>query len=64
MRCGDQELAEDIARVCFDGKKLKENMPGDILHVLGYLDYDRMMDYMVACITANDWYLSKVPVSA
>lgn len=59
MRCGDQELAEDIARVCFDGKKLKENMPGDILHVLGYLDYDRMMDYMVASITANDWYLSK-----
>ncbi|MBX4148992.1 hypothetical protein [Paenibacillus lautus] len=59
MRCGDQELAEDIARVCFDGKKLKENMPGDILHVLGYLDHDRMMDYMVASITANDWYLSK-----
>lgn len=59
MRCGDQELAEDIAYVCFDGKKLKENMPGDILHVLGYMGYDRIMDYMVECITANDWYLSK-----
>lgn len=59
MRCGDQKLAEEIAHVCFDGKKLKENMPGDMLHVLGYMGYDRMMDYMVECITANDWYLSK-----
>lgn len=59
MRCGDERLAEEIAHVCFDGKKLKENMPGDILHVLGFLGYDRMMDYMVECITANDWYLSK-----
>lgn len=59
MRCGGLELAEDIARVTFDQGSLREDMPSDILHVLGYMGYEKYMDYMAACVCEDDWDLSK-----
>ncbi|WP_079911820.1 hypothetical protein [Paenibacillus sp. 32352] len=57
MRCGDFAMAEEIARFCFEHGQLKEEMPGDILHVMGYMGYEKYIDYMVDCIGTNDWHL-------
>ncbi|MBE1443047.1 hypothetical protein [Paenibacillus sp. OAS669] len=57
MRCGDFAMAEEIDRFCFEHGQLKEEMPGDILHVMGYMGYEKYIDYMVDCIGANDWHL-------
>lgn len=59
MRCGDLALAEEVDHFCFDQGQLKEGMPSEVLHVLGYMGYEKYIDYMVDCICANDWYLSK-----
>ncbi len=59
MRCGDPALAEEIDRDCFEQSRLKDDMPSDILHVLGYMGYEKYTDYMVDCIGMDDWYLSK-----
>ncbi|OMG51525.1 hypothetical protein BK140_02450 [Paenibacillus macerans] len=39
--------------------KIKPDMPSDILHVLGYMGYEKYTDYMVDCIGIDNWYLSK-----
>ncbi|NMF00207.1 hypothetical protein [Aneurinibacillus aneurinilyticus] len=59
MRCGDLALAEEIDRFCFEQGRLKEGIPSEVLHVLGYMGYEKYIDYMVDCICTNDWYLSK-----
>ncbi|AWB45055.1 hypothetical protein DCC85_13030 [Paenibacillus sp. CAA11] len=59
MRCGDLELAEEMDHRCFEQNKLKPNMPSEILHVLGYMGYEKYTDYMMNCVETDDWHLSK-----
>ncbi|MGM1048061.1 MAG: hypothetical protein ACQEXX_18230 [Bacillota bacterium] len=59
MRCGDLALAEKLDHFCFEKGLLRKGMPSEVLHVLGYMGYEKYIDYMVNCICANDWYLSK-----
>ncbi|GIP24487.1 hypothetical protein [Paenibacillus sp. J22TS3] len=57
MRCGDLALAEEIDRFCFEQGQLKEGMPDEVLHVMGYMGYEKYIDYMVDCIVADEWHL-------
>lgn len=59
MRLGDLALAEEIDRLCFEQGRLKEDVPSAVLHALGFMGYEKYIDYMVECVSANDWYLSK-----
>lgn len=59
MRCGGRVLAEEIDSFCFDQGKLRENIPSEILHVLGFMGYEKYVKYMVDCVCADDWDLSK-----
>lgn len=59
MRCGDLALAEEIGYFCFEHGMLKEDMPSELLHVLGYMGYEKYTGYMVDCIGANDYDLSQ-----
>lgn len=57
MRCGDLALAEEIDRFCFEQGQLKEGMPSEVLHVMGYMGYEKHINYMVDCLGVNDWHL-------
>lgn len=57
MRCGDLALTEEIDPFCFEQGRLKEGMPSEVLHVMGYMGYEKYINYMVDCIGANDWHL-------
>ncbi|MFK0521434.1 hypothetical protein ACINKY_04410 [Paenibacillus illinoisensis] len=59
MRCGDLELARQLHQCSFVNGKLKEEVPGDILHVLAYMGYQLSTKYLVDCVMTDDWYLSK-----
>ena len=59
MRCGDMELAVQLHQYSFEKAKLKDRMPSDVLHVLGYMGYGLSTKYLVDCVISNDWYLSK-----
>lgn len=54
MRCGDMALAEEIDHLCFEQGRLKEGMPSEVLHVMGYLGYEKYINYMVDCTEVND----------
>ncbi|MFC7440468.1 HEAT repeat domain-containing protein [Laceyella putida] len=55
---GNQETADRIYRECFEHKKLKKNMPEEILSCLGYLEYEQSQPILLNYIKENDWHLS------
>ncbi|MEN1984622.1 hypothetical protein [Paenibacillus hubeiensis] len=59
MRCGDRDLAEQLYRFAFEHGRLKPEMPSELLHVLGYMEYPLDTNYLVDCVLEGDWYLSK-----
>ncbi|GLX66825.1 hypothetical protein [Paenibacillus glycanilyticus] len=59
MKHGDLELAEDLYEFAIEQHKLKEDMPSEILHVLGYLGYTGCTETLVSLLTSEDWHLSK-----
>ncbi|HEY2493027.1 MAG TPA: hypothetical protein VGI33_08965 [Paenibacillus sp.] len=40
MRCGYLALAEKIDHFCFEQGQLREGMPSNVLHMLGYMGFE------------------------
>ncbi|ACT02674.1 hypothetical protein [Paenibacillus sp. JDR-2] len=56
---GDLQLAQVIYDRCFYKQNLRDEMPSEILHVLGYLGYTKCTETLVSLMTADDWHISK-----
>lgn len=59
MKHGDIQLAEELYDSCFYQKDLREDMPYEVLHALGYLGYIKCTETLVSLLTGDDWHLAK-----
>ncbi|MEW4368740.1 hypothetical protein [Paenibacillus kandeliae] len=61
MRLGDTELGRVLYQHIFHNGMLKESMPADLLHVIGYLGVDEALDRLVhyALDEQADWQQQK-----
>jgi len=59
MKHGDLQLAQEIYDYCFYQKELREGMPCEVLHVLGYLGYTKCIETLVSHITSDNWHIAK-----
>lgn len=59
MKLGNLQLAQEIYDYCFHQKVLRDGMPSEILHVLGYLGYTKSTEILVSLITSDDWNIAK-----
>ncbi|OUS75743.1 hypothetical protein B1748_15045 [Paenibacillus sp. MY03] len=59
MKHGDQRLAQRIFDDCFYQGELLEDMPNEILHVLGYLGYESVTESLVLHMHSDNWHIAK-----
>ncbi|MCE5168741.1 hypothetical protein LQV63_05370 [Paenibacillus profundus] len=58
MKHGNEKLAKELHNNCFYHNELREGIPDDILHVLGYLGFTDCTEQLISYMEADDWGLS------
>jgi hypothetical protein len=59
MKLGNLQLAQEIYDYRFHQKVLRDGMPSEILHVMGYLGYTKSTEILVSLINSDDWDIAK-----